>query len=496
MDPCTEGAPISGQVPDISLAGLIQPTYDRPRCELNRLAHYCAIALDRLDRSFLLYVVLILLGLYGLGQLTAPFVAHDDFDWLLSGFDQGFETPFSKAGSEGRWGNFVWSKFSHYLSVKAAFGLYLVAFSIMCAMISRVITGATSVLGALLVFLSPMTAETMQWPVTQVTGVVVTIFGCLAMLRATSDGPRRLVMAIAVVVGFLFYPSFGPLFLLMYASLCAGSKRSVVLGGVVYVASFASAILLVFTLNYMFHGKFSITPAAWREATPLMEGGSFYANVERYFSWFVALKTLWPALLGGAAAFIMCFVYRVRLRQCASVLLFAAMLLGIDASLSVVSGLSMPLRSTVWLWLMLCIPVIFLIRERRTLLIGLLLTLPLLYSGVEGWRSVYSGTSHVYPAMERTGLEIARVQAANVGRFDDVILFGDVHANPTLARVHSNRALRNYLYKDLLLYTRSCDEVLCAKIQDVVAQRQEVPQWLIVDRHLVWVLSPQNSTTY
>lgn len=464
--------------------------------KFNQLGPYFGIALDRLDRNYVLYVVLILLGMYGLGQLTSPFIAHDDFDWLLSGFDQGFETPFSKAGSEGRWGNYAWSKVSHHLSIKAAFGLYLVLFSLMCIVLARVVSPSSGVLGALLIFLSPMTAETMQWPVTQVTGVAVTVIGCVAMLRVQSDGRRRLVMAVSVVAGFLFYPSFGPLFLLMYAARSAGDKRSAILGALVYVISFACAVLLAFSLNYAFHDSFSIKPAAWREATPLLQGGTLWGNVERYLAWFTAVKELWPALLGGAAAYALCIYFRVHGRQCLSLLFFGCLLLGIDASLSIVSGLALPLRSTVWLWLLICVPVIFLVYERRTSLLGLVLSLPLTYAGLIGWHSAYVGTRHVYPAMERTGLQLARVQAANAGRIDDVILFGDVHANQMMARLHSNRALRNYLYKDLSLYTKSCEPDVCAKIQSNIEQRAQVPQWIIMDRHLIWVLSPKNDTTY
>lgn len=463
---------------------------------MNRLARTLGALFDRLDQNYLLYIVVVLLAMFSLGQLTSPFIAHDDFDWLLSGFDQGFETPFSKAGSEGRWGNVIWAKFSHLLSIKAAFGLYLVAFSAMCVCLSRALHRSAGVLGALLIFLSPMTAETMQWPVTQVTGVAVTVIGLLAMMRVKWDGHRRLVMAIAVVAGFLFYPSFGPLFLLVYAVQSAGSKRSIILGAVVYVMSFVAAVLLVFSLNYVFHGNFSIKPAAWREATPLLQGGSLIGNVERYLTWYTAAKELWPALLAGVVGYGACIFLRIRIRQCLSALLFAGLLWGIDASLSVVSGLALPLRSTVWLWLLVCIPVMFLVYERRTIVIGLALCLPLAYTGAMGWVSAYSGTRHVYPAMEQIGLEIARIQATNAGKFDDVILFGDVHANPTTGWVHSNRALRNYLFKDFALYTKPCGEDLCAKIQTDVDQRGEVPQWLIVDRHLVWVLSTQSNSTY
>lgn len=60
------------------------------------------------------------------------FIVYDDFDWLLLGFDQGFEILFSKVGLEGCWGNVIWVKFSYFLSIKVVFGLYLVIFFVMC----------------------------------------------------------------------------------------------------------------------------------------------------------------------------------------------------------------------------------------------------------------------------------------------------------------------------------------------------------------------------
>ncbi|WP_426806158.1 hypothetical protein, partial [Stenotrophomonas sp. SrG] len=67
-----------------------------------------------------------------------------------------------------------------------------------------VVSPSAGVGGAVVIFLSPMTAETMQWPVTQLTGVLVTRAGCAAVLRVQSDAQRCLVMAVAVIAGFLF----------------------------------------------------------------------------------------------------------------------------------------------------------------------------------------------------------------------------------------------------------------------------------------------------
>lgn len=463
---------------------------------MKSLTHYCETAFARWDRNYGLYALLILVGMYCLGQLTAPYIAHDDYDWLLKGFDQGFETPFSKAGSEGRWGNFAWSQVSHHLNGFSAFALYLVSFSALCMAMTRVVSAQAGVFAALLFFVAPMTADTAKWPVTQFTGVLVTLLGCLALMRAPHDGRRRLIMAVSVAAGFLFYPSFGPLFLLMYAAACAGTRRSVALGAAVYVLAFAAAVLVVFCLNYAFHGYFGIKPAAWREATPLLQGGSLEANVTRYLAYFGLLKEIWPALLAGALAFAACFYRGVRARSCLAVLVCGAMLMAVDAALSILAGVGLPLRSTLWVWLLLCIPVIFLVHERRTMLFGLVLAIPLMFVGISGWNSAFANARTVYPAMNSLGNELTRVQAANADGYDDVIMFGDVHANPSLAWLHGNRALRNYLFKEFGVYTRPCTPDLCAKIMLELDQRTENPQWMIIERHLVWILAPKPDNGY
>ncbi len=463
---------------------------------MNLLNHYCAVAFSRWDRNYLLYAALVLLGMYSLGQLTAPYVAHDEYDWLLKGFDQGFETPLSKAGSEGRWGNFVWSQVSHHLTTYSAFGIYLVLFSSMCLVMMRVVSAEAGIFAALLFFLAPMTADTAKWPVTQVTGVAVTLLGCIAMLRARDDGRRRLVMAVSVVAGFLFYPSFGPLFLLMYAAACAGTRRSILMGAVVYALAFVCAVLLVFSLNYFVHGNFGIKPAAWREATPLLQGGSLSVNVSRYLQYFTLLREIWPALLAGGVGFALCLFMRIRLRQCMAALFYAVILLGIDASLSILSGVGIPLRSTLWLWLLLCLPVVFLVHERRSNVYGLLLALPLVMVGMSSWNAIYSNTRSVYPAMNALGNSVARVQAANAGKYDDVIMFGDVRSNASMKWLHGNRALRNYLFKEFGIYSRPCDPELCSRVDAELKDRTVNPEWLIIDRHLVWVLAPQRDDGY
>lgn len=465
---------------------------------LNDLNESCRSLFARIDGDRLFYVLVIILAMYSIGQLTSPFIAHDDYDWLNSGFDQGFESPWSKSFSEGRWGNFLWSKVSYHLNGYSAFGIYLILYSLMCIGMARLAVPAAGSIGALLLFFSPMAAETTQWPVTQMTGVAVSALAFAGMSKVKGDRGRMAAMAVGVVIGYLFYPSFGPLFLLLYGAAFTGCWRQGIGGAMVYVGSFVGAVLLVFSLNYIFHDHFTIQPASWRQATPLFANGTLDGNIDRYLSYFAAVKSLWVALVAATAAFVLCIYFERRRRQCIIVLSYGCLLLGMDATLSIVSGLAIPLRSSLWLWVLICIPITFLIYDRRMWMawVGLALAIPVLWVGLASWNSTYANSRTVYPAMNALGQQVSRVAAQNEGRFDSVIMFGDAHANAALRPLHSNRALRNYLYKEFKLYTSPCDPALCARIETELAKRTEVPEWLLMEHKLVWVLSPKSGDLY
>ena len=138
-------------------------------------------------------------------------------------------------------------------------------------------------------------------------------------------------MPFAVIAGFESYPLFGPLLLILYGASFSGKTKEAIAGLAVYVASFVTAVLVAFTLNY-FHGHFTIQSAPWREATPVFSTGALRSNVGRYLQYYTAVKIFWPALFAAAIGYGICFLRGVQIRRAASVLVFGFAILGMGAS--------------------------------------------------------------------------------------------------------------------------------------------------------------------
>jgi len=296
-------------------------------------------------------------------------------------------------------------------------------------------------------------------------------------------------MPFAVIAGFLTYPSFGPLLLILYGASFSGKIKYAIFGLLIYVASFFASIMIAFTLNYFFHGHFTIQTESWREATPLFSNGTLRSNVARYLLYYDSVKMLWPALLASAIGYGICFLKNVRVQQCVSVLLFGVAILGIEASLSIISGLELPIRATIWLWAVVCIPVIFLAYSGQFTIAGIGLSSALLLTGIVYWAGVFENIRSIYPTMRHLGHQIQQVQALNAGKFDSIVTYGDANANPGMKAIHSNRALRNFLFKEFNIYLRPCKADFCQIIEATREKNQMALPFLIIDRQLVVVLS-------
>jgi hypothetical protein len=272
--------------------------------------------------------------------------------------------------------------------------------------------------------------------------------------------------------------------------------RGMLAGVIIYGSSFVAAVLIVFFLNYIFQGHFSIIPAPWREATPLFSSGTLRGNLLRYSHIFVEAKPFWPAFAAAAFGYVLCFYREINTSQCAAVLLFGATLLGMDATLSVISGLALPIRSCIWLWGLLSVPAIFLLTHNRLKVIGALLSLILLLTGLSTWATQFQNIRTIFPAMRHLGQEILEVSSINVGRYDEIVIYGDPSTNPSMRFIHSNRMLRNFLFKEFHIYSKTCEPDLCQNIRAVISKGMTTTPLIFLDGKLVVVLSPEPGNLY
>lgn len=451
----------------------------------------------RLDRQYLVFVVLVLAAMYSIGQIADPFIAHDDYDWLISqSFGQGFESPWSKALSEGRWIAYLWSLVSIRLSGYEAFSVYLLLYSCLSILMAKVISNRGGVMAALLMFFAPMGANTMQWPVTQIPAVMIFCVAFFLMANAKTDQKKLAIIPLSVIAGFSSYPALLPVLFLLYGASYSGSTKRGLLGILVYGASYVAAVLVAFTLNYIFQDHFGITPAPWRAATPLFSTGTLQGNVARYLHYYDNLKLFWLPIVIGIISYAICLVRNIFVRQCTTLLAYSAVILCMEASLCILSGVDLPMRSSFWLWIWACAPAILLLHSDRHAILGLAASTILLIAGATFWQLQYANIRAVYPAMRYLGQQISQAMTLNSGKFDSVVIYGDARANPNLNSLHSNRALRNFLFKEYKIYTQPCAREFCEKIPALHQQDTLLDPILLVDRKLVVVVSRSPGDAY
>lgn len=445
----------------------------------------------------LIFTLIVCAFLAVFGQFSEPFISHDDFDWLIpSNFDQGFESPWSKASTEGRWLNYPWSWFTVRLNIDSVYFLFVALTIWMCVSISRLYMGRLSVVAALLFFFSPPAGELSLWPVTQSSSVLITA-ACVTTLYFLQRKNARYVMLGGVVIASLLtYPAYAPMILIVFGATLINSRKEFLHTALVYVASYSVGILTIFTLNWYFHDNFGINVAGWRHPTPLFPDGNLSHNIIRYAKFWGGITTYWPVLVASIIAYTTCFIADIKRRQCVYVLLLTALVIVIEASASVINGLDLPSRTSLWLWVSLITPLLFLIQSKRFVYFSYILALSVLLMSINSRAACLKDIYRTFPYARSLGETLMQSAAANNGLYDNIIVFGDYKENHITQWLHSNRHLRNYLYKKFGVYTRACGEEFCKKIEVDLNSRQEIPVTTIIDRNLILVLSPHIGWTY
>lgn len=453
--------------------------------------------LSELDRQYWLYAAIIFASMLAIGQVTNPFIAHDDYDWLNGqSFGQGFESPWSKSFSEGRWIEYLWSLFSTNLGIGEAFAIYLLLYSCLCFVIAKLIRGRAGVLIALTIFFAPMGADAMLWPVTQIPAMAIYTLAFALLGLADSDAKKIAVLPLAVIGGFLSYPAFSPVLLLCYGLTFSGSLRSATFGVGIYMASFVAAVLLAFTLNYIFHGHFTIQPAPWRHSTPLFTTGTLSENTIRYLKYYNDFNRLWPALIVSGLCYAIWFFTNTGRSRCLTVLIYGLVILLMEAALCILSGVDLPMRSSTWIWILFVAPCVVLLRRDGVAWAGGVGLLIMLGVGLTAWHGEYRNIQKIYPTMHYIGEQTSQAATLNVGKFSKIVTYGDARAHTSLSSLHSNRMLRNYLFKEFGIVSTPCEPAFCQAIAVHEKMERITSPFLILNNKLVIVLSTKAGDGY
>ena len=227
-------------------------------------------------------------------NLFDPMIRHDDFPALL-----GDETLYyEKTLLEGRWLNYLWHLRGFVTPSWLNFLVYQLFWAIFAACTAIAVFGRSAPLGrvlalSFLIVLAPTAFVISLWYNTLIPGLgIVALFAYLA----TRHPPRvmRLLFPVFVPLTLLCYTTY-PVLLLMVVLGARDTDRSlkdlaVTMG--IFVASFAAGMLLIYSLNYAYHGVFGVPMADWRNPNPIHDLAGLWHNLGMVMTMFGRLANV------------------------------------------------------------------------------------------------------------------------------------------------------------------------------------------------------------
>lgn len=224
----------------------------------------------------------ILISVFGLGQMSDPFVQSDDYPALLLFAD----TYYPKTLSEGRWFNYLWHLRALQTPAWLNFQLYLIAWCLFSSAASLSILRSAPlifpiVLSALMV-LSPQMMLMSGWFNTLIPGMW--LLACYAAISLVSNARLSTnLLVVFVPLSIQAYTPF-PFLLLAIAVLREDaelSSRELVRTLAIFVASFVAGVVVIYAINYFAHGVFGVELHDWRHPTPAKSLSDAIANFSK-----------------------------------------------------------------------------------------------------------------------------------------------------------------------------------------------------------------------
>jgi hypothetical protein len=227
-------------------------------------------------------VAITLLAIFAISlpNLVDPILRFDDFPALFA----EPEWFWGKTLHEGRWVNYIWHLRGLVTPAWLNFAVYQVLWAVLAAALAVAAMGRDRQLWfvivlALFILVSASATLFSMWFNTLIPGLAsVTLYAVLGC--RLQQKTLRALLPFFVIVSFSAYPTY-PLTVLAMCLMRTENRSLSDLFGLVllFVLSFAGAVLLTYTLNWQVHGVFGVPLAAWREATPAADMAGMIANL-------------------------------------------------------------------------------------------------------------------------------------------------------------------------------------------------------------------------
>lgn len=412
-------------------------------------------------------------------QAFYGFVQHDDWDYLTrpGAPVANYTTPWSQTLTNGRWINWLWYFVSQHLSSISASIIFVMLYAAVCWRASAMLAESRrgSLFLAVPLFFSPMAAVLSLWPATLIPSISIVLLGVLLLTSRPASRLDLVVLSLSFFGCVLAYPPLGEILVLVFAlKHRRQSWRFLGNAAACVLASYAAAVLVIFTINWFVHGYFGVRISAWRDPHPLRSLADLRSNFQTYWSvWSAAWVAMPLALAASACAAVVAFAEPAVRRSAMVGVLTAAFLVCIDMGIGMLSGVRIPEYSMVWLWVAMCAFPGMLLSSRipYARLCASAVLLIDLYVGVPVWWQHYHSGAETMMNVSRVAQQILRQVSAEATRQHPVIVAGDPQADPKFSQLFPNAIdLGMILWDDFGIRSQRCTASLCRRIENSANQ--------------------------
>jgi hypothetical protein len=412
-------------------------------------------------------------------QVFHPFIRHDDWMSMLPGDAPGSAGQFARNRFEGRWLNTVyWVLIGQWTSIVVA---SIIFFAAQCAVTCGFIrlfrlrhTGAIFV-ATLAAFVSPIWVRLVYWPGTLSASMIVAATSAWTLPWARR---RRLTLAawllVFVVLSVLSYPPVAALVFLclVVAELRSGVRRLALLAAG-FVLAYGAGVLAVYTFNWFAFGEFGLTISAWRGPNPLDSVDALGENLSRYGHQFANVCSVlgWAGVISLA-----CLVWALldaSTRRLALVGLGGvAVVVGLEAALTLYSGVVAGPRASLWAWPAACMPAVLLLKGiRLSRQLGVVALLGITVVGGLAWRSDLGEHHETRIQYDAIVSDVASVVAQHPT--DGVVMWMEPRLRESARGNMTAVTIQQMLYDQRGIYPRWCKPLACASIAEAVTQQPQ-----------------------
>ncbi|MFC7596143.1 hypothetical protein ACFQU3_12540 [Terrabacter sp. GCM10028922] len=410
-------------------------------------------------------------------QVFHPFIRHDDWTSTLPGDAPGSVGQFARNRFEGRWLNTVyWVLVGQWTSIVVASVVFFAAhcaFTCGFVRLFRLRHPGAIFCATLAAFVSPIWVRLTYWPGTLSASMIVAATSAWTLPWARR---RRLTLVawllLFVVLSVLSYPPVAALvFLCLVVSELRSRVRRLALLAAGFVLAYGVGVLAVYTFNWLAFGDFGLTISAWRGPNPLVSLETLAENVTRYGRQFANVSRV----LGWAGVIsLVCLVWAVldaSIRRLALVALAGvAVVVGLEAALTIYSGVVAGPRASLWSWPAAFLPAILLLKgigvSRR---IGVVALVGMAVVGGVAWRSDLGEHQQTRVQYDAIVADVASVAAEHPA--DRVVMWMEPQLRKSPAGNMTAVTIQQMLYDQRGIYPRWCKPLACESIAEAVAQQ-------------------------